>query len=219
MHELPKGRSAVPEPLPPPTDYWQSREEARAEHSRRVAEGNYERRLRGVDAQVRAHEAAHLAAAGPYATTGASYSYMIGPDGQRYAVGGSVGVDLSPIPGNPEATVRKMRAIRRAANAPGQPSSADLRVAAKAYRLEQEAQEKIEERREGGGAAAGERGSVGGEVGPRPDERPTAARGDGDGAGAWGDTVEAERTSAGGSAPFSRREAPPPPGSRIDVAA
>jgi hypothetical protein len=153
VHELPRGKSALPEPLPPPTDYWQSREEATAEHRRRVAEGNYERRLRGVDAQVRAHEAAHLAAAGPYATTGASYSYMIGPDGQRYAVGGSVGVDLSPIPGNPEATVRKMRAIRRAANAPGQPSSADMRVAAKAYRLEQEAQEKIEERREGGEGA------------------------------------------------------------------
>ena len=197
MHELPRGRSALPEPLPPPTDYWQSREEARAEHGRRVAEGNYERRLRGVDAQVRAHEAAHLAAAGPYATTGASYSYMIGPDGQRYAVGGSVGVDLSPIPGNPEATVRKMRAIRRAANAPGQPSSADMRVAAKAYRLEQEAQQKIEEQQ--GGAGAGR-----------------AARGEDP--GAIGEIAGAAANAPG--AIFPGRDGPPqPPGSRVDVAA
>jgi len=150
-----------------------------------------------VDAQVRAHEAAHLAAAGPYATTGASYSYMIGPDGQRYAVGGSVGVDLSPIPGNPEATVRKMRAIRRAANAPGQPSSADMRVAAKAYRLEQEAQQKIEEQQGGAGAGRAARGEDPGAIG--------------------------ENAGAGLADPgaiFPGRDGPPqPPGSRVDVAA
>jgi hypothetical protein len=63
-------------------------------------------------------------------------------------VGGHVSVDLEPVPGNPEATLRKARALQRAAFAPGQPSSADMRVAAEAYRLEQEAQQEIRERRE-----------------------------------------------------------------------
>lgn len=142
-------QGALADPPPPPQDYWQTREEARAQYLRDSAEAAQRRRLRWIDARVRAHEATHLAAAGVYATGGASYSYMIGPDGQRYAVGGSVGVDVSPVPGNPRETIRKMRAIRRAALAPGQPSSADMRVAAKAYRLEQEAQEKIDARQNG----------------------------------------------------------------------
>lgn len=162
--------NALPDPPPPPRDYWQSREEAQAEYLRTAAEAQQRRQLQQIDARVRAHEATHLAAAGVYATGGASYSYAIGPDGQRYAVGGSVGVNLRPVPGNPEETIRKMRAIRRAATAPGQPSSADMRVAAKAYRLEQEAQEKLEARRSGEGAPGPEAaGAAGG--GEPPENR------------------------------------------------
>src|SRR5512140_2488477 len=74
-----------------------------------------------ADAGVRAHEAAHLAAAGPAAAGGASYVYMMGPDGRLYAVGGSVKVDTSPVPGDPEATIRRARALIQAAFAVGQP--------------------------------------------------------------------------------------------------
>ncbi len=60
-----------------------------------------------------------------------------------YAVGGSIDVDLNSVPGNPEATIRKARIIRRAAFAVMNPSSADLQVAARAYALEMEAQRRL----------------------------------------------------------------------------
>ena len=92
--------------------------------------------LRARDAEVRAHEAAHMAAGGRYVTGGASYSYQKGPDGGQYAVGGEVGIDTSPVPGKPEETAQKMRTVRAAALAPSQPSSADLSVAAAAAEAE-----------------------------------------------------------------------------------
>jgi hypothetical protein len=102
---------------------------------------------RARDREVRLHEQAHLLALGPYAASGVSYTTRTGPDGERYAVGARIETDLSEVPGNPRATLRKARAVRRAALAPGSPSSADLRVAAKAYRLARDAQEQIEARR------------------------------------------------------------------------
>ena len=78
--------------------------------------------LRQRDQEVRLHEQAHLLAAGPYAKGAPSYTYQTGPDGQRYAVGGEVPIDLSPVPGNPQATLQKALTIRRAALAPTDPS-------------------------------------------------------------------------------------------------
>jgi hypothetical protein len=101
-------------------------------------------RLSYIDGAVRAHEQAHLAALGPYARSGADYSYMIGPDGRRYAVGGSVDVSLQPVPGDPEATIRKAKALIRGAYAPTSPSGPDMRVAAEAYRMEMEAKRELE---------------------------------------------------------------------------
>lgn len=93
------------------------------------------RKLRQRDAEVRAHEAAHLAAAGQYAAGGASYEYQQGPDGRQYAIGGHVDIDASSVPGDAEATERKAEQIRRAALAPGEPSAQDARVAAKAAQM------------------------------------------------------------------------------------
>ncbi|MEL7087366.1 MAG: putative metalloprotease CJM1_0395 family protein, partial [Planctomycetota bacterium] len=70
--------------------------------------------LQARDREVRQHEQAHKAAAGPYATSGPTYSYQEGPDGKRYAVGGSVGIDTSPE-ATPEETIAKMQVVRRAA--------------------------------------------------------------------------------------------------------
>ena len=92
--------------------------------------------LKSRDADVRAHEAAHMAAGGRYITGGASYTYQAGPDGGEYAVGGEVGIDTSPVPGNPEETAQKMRIVRAAALAPSDPSAADLSVAAAAGEAE-----------------------------------------------------------------------------------
>jgi hypothetical protein len=107
------------------------------------------------DAQVRQHERSHLLALGPYAASNISYSTATGPDGRSYAVGGSIKADLSEVPGDPRATLRKANAVRRAALAANAPSSADLRVAARAYRLAREAQEQIEAERLGGGERSG----------------------------------------------------------------
>lgn len=103
--------------------------------------------LKARDSQVRAHEAAHMAAGGRYITGGASYVYQTGPDGGEYAVGGEVGIDTSPVPGNPEETAQKMRTVRAAALAPSDPSAADLSVAAAAAETESAALAEIAQAR------------------------------------------------------------------------
>ncbi len=94
------------------------------------------------DREVRAHERAHQAAGGGHAGA-ASYTYQSGPDGKRYAIGGEVPIDLSPVPGNPEATIAKMRIVKAAALAPAEPSPQDRNVAAAAARQMLQAQEEL----------------------------------------------------------------------------
>lgn len=97
------------------------------------------------DREVRAHEQAHAAAAGRYGCS-PTYSFVRGPDGNSYAVSGEVKVDTSPIPGDPEATLRKAQQLRRAANAPAEPSDQDGRVAAQAAQMELEARAQLREK-------------------------------------------------------------------------
>jgi hypothetical protein len=99
--------------------------------------------LEATDRHVRAHEQAHLIAAGAYATSGPSYTFAIGPDGQRYAVGGEVSLDTGPDPAGPEATVEKAKTIQAAANAPSDPSTQDRMVAAQAALMEADAELEI----------------------------------------------------------------------------
>lgn len=89
-------------------------------------------KLKRRDQEVRAHEAAHMAAGGGLVRGGASYTYQRGPDGQNYAVGGEVSIDTSPVDGDPEATIRKAEQIKAAALAPASPSAQDRAVAAAA---------------------------------------------------------------------------------------
>lgn len=97
------------------------------------------------DREVRAHEMAHVAAGGGLVTRGASYSYQTGPDGQRYAIGGEVGIDTSAGK-TPEETLAKAERIRAAALAPAEPSGQDRQVAAMAARMASEAQMEIARR-------------------------------------------------------------------------
>lgn len=89
-------------------------------------------KLKSRDREVRAHEQAHLSAAGNLASGGASFTYQQGPDGQRYAVGGEVGIKGAQVSGDPQATLQRAQQIRRAALAPASPSSQDRSVAANA---------------------------------------------------------------------------------------
>ncbi|MCU7837509.1 MAG: hypothetical protein KZQ83_19990 [gamma proteobacterium symbiont of Taylorina sp.] len=103
--------------------------------------------LKRRDAEVRAHEQAHMSASGGLAQGGAQFSYENGPDGKRYAVGGEVSIDISTVSGDPQATLIKAQKIRRAALAPADPSSQDRSVAADATSME--AQARVELSRQG----------------------------------------------------------------------
>ncbi|WP_434055316.1 MAG: putative metalloprotease CJM1_0395 family protein [Roseibium sp.] len=79
------------------------------------------------DREVRAHEQAHARVGGPYAGA-PSYTFQQGPDGKRYAIGGEVQIDTGKEK-TPQETIRKMQIVIRAALAPAEPSSQDLKVA------------------------------------------------------------------------------------------
>ena len=99
--------------------------------------------LKKRDREVRQHELAHMIAGGQYVRGGPTYTYKIGPDGRRYAVGGEVQIDTSEIPDDPEATLKKMQVVERAALAPKDPSGQDYRVAAQARQQEMKARAEI----------------------------------------------------------------------------
>lgn len=109
-------------------------------------------KLQARDAKVRAHEARHVMAAGGQAAGAPTYTYQTGPDGQRYAIGGSVNISMRTT-GDPEADARQARTARRAALATGEPSARDMQTAmratsraalAKQRALEQYAQEEAQ---------------------------------------------------------------------------
>lgn len=119
--------------------------------------------LKQTDRKVRAHEQAHATAGGAYASS-PSYEYENGPDGNRYAIGGEVSIDVSPVSGDPEATIQKMEVVKRAALAPAEPSPQDRAVAAQADQTRLKAQAELREQNteeqqaatEGGAAGTGE---------------------------------------------------------------
>ncbi len=98
--------------------------------------------LRQRDREVRTHEQAHKTAGGQHAGN-IHLQFQVGPDGGRYAVEGEVPIDVSPVSGDPEATLRKMEIVSRAASAPASPSSADRAVAAQAARVSQQARAQL----------------------------------------------------------------------------
>ncbi len=117
--------------------------------------------LKARDAEVRRHEAAHAAVGGQYASA-PTYEFETGPDGRQYAVSGEVSIDTSTVPGDPEATIRKMQTVKAAALAPAEPSGQDQAVAAQADAKMRQAQaelnkQKAQELQESlGGASAPE---------------------------------------------------------------
>lgn len=97
-------------------------------------------KLQKTDQKVRAHEQAHLAAGAGLVRGGASFEYTRGPDGKMYAVGGEVKIDISPVNGKPDETIRKMQKVISAALAPVDPSPQDRAVANLARNLITKAQ-------------------------------------------------------------------------------
>ena len=100
------------------------------------------RELKERDAEVRRHEQAHARAGAPH-TGMPSYDYETGPDGKQYAIGGNTPIYISPVPGDPAATIEKMRVVKAAAGAPAEPSGQDRAVAARADAQMREAQAEL----------------------------------------------------------------------------
>lgn len=98
--------------------------------------------LERIDRAVRAHERAHLAAAGGLAVSAATFSYRRGPDGKLYAVGGEVSIDTSPEK-TPRETISKAGRIVAAALAPADPSAQDHAVANHAEQMAMSAQQEL----------------------------------------------------------------------------
>lgn len=99
--------------------------------------------LKARDTEVRAHERAHAHAGGNMAGA-PNYQFQTGPDGQRYAVGGDVAIQM-PSSKDPATRVQEARQVRAAATAPSRPSSQDLKVAAAASKIESEALAELQE--------------------------------------------------------------------------
>ncbi len=116
------------------SDQQQSSSQDRQEQREQRQEQAEIAELAAIDRKVRAHEQAHSSVGGVYAGA-PSYTYKTGPNGVRYAVGGEVSIDISPVPGDPQATLRKAEQVARAALAPADPSATDRRVAAAANAL------------------------------------------------------------------------------------
>lgn len=116
--------------------------------------------LQARDREVRQHEQAHMAVAGGLMRAGPHYSHIIGPDGRRYAIGGSIEIDTSERRDDPEANLEKGQRIQAAALAPPEPSAADLAVAKLGARIEQRARAEIA-RREAAANAYAEQASLG----------------------------------------------------------
>jgi hypothetical protein len=95
------------------------------------------------DQEVRTHEQAHIMAGGTLVRGGASFSYQTGPDGKKYAVGGEVNIDTSPVDDDPKATISKAQQIQKAALAPASPSGQDRAVAAQAAVMQLNAQREL----------------------------------------------------------------------------
>ncbi|MEO9529214.1 MAG: putative metalloprotease CJM1_0395 family protein, partial [Roseibium sp.] len=114
------------------------------------------------------------------------YTFQQGPDGKRYAIGGEVQIDTS-TERSPEATIRKMQVVIRAATAPAEPSSQDLKVAQQARSQLSEAQAELRQQKAeelsgdedaaGSGAAPADTGPPEGVAGATEDDAPARANG------------------------------------------
>lgn len=102
-------------------------------------------KLKRRDAEVRQHERAHSAAAGPYGSP-PTFQYTRGPDGKLYATDGEVKIDVNPE-NSPEATIAKMEIVIRAALAPANPSAEDRAVANQARQQLIDAQRELGEKK------------------------------------------------------------------------
>ena len=136
-------------------------ETSEQEQQNQEAEQQQIEELKTRDREVRLHEQAHARVGGQYAGS-PTYEYQRGPDGNNYAVGGQVMIDVAEVPNDPKATIDKMQTVRAAALAPAEPSGADRAIAADATQKMASAQADLAQQViSGDEQAESESGSVG----------------------------------------------------------
>lgn len=101
-------------------------------------------KLKSADAEVKAHEQAHISAASGLRTSAPSYQYETGPDGKKYAVSGEVNISFSQT-GDPKKDLQMAESLKAAALAPANPSGQDMSVAKQADEMIQQDKQKIQE--------------------------------------------------------------------------
>ena len=101
-------------------------------------------KLKARDIEVKNHEQAHMSAAAGLSVSGPSYEYEVGPNGQKYAVGGEVSIGFVQS-NNPEENIAKAEQMKNAALAPAQPSGQDRAVARNADKIIQMAKQALTE--------------------------------------------------------------------------
>jgi len=130
----------------PPEEAKQQPEAKQPTEAKQRAEEQREQQelqqLKIRDKEVRAHEAAHVAAGGSLVRGGVHFNFKRGSDGINYAVGGDVSIDISKS-SDPKENLRKAETIQRAALAPANPSAQDHAVAAQATKMATMAQAEI----------------------------------------------------------------------------
>ncbi len=95
--------------------------------------------LQRQDAYIRRYAGARALATGSSAT----YQTVIGPDGKRYVVSGSVDLEVSRTSGDPRAVRREAAYVRRIVEAGPLLSPADRAVALEARLIEREAEREL----------------------------------------------------------------------------
>ncbi len=94
------------------------------------------------DKEVRVHEASHSINPELIKIGSAQFDYTIGPDGKAYATGGKVTLSTG-ISRTPEEALSKAGALKKAAMAPGEPSSQDFQALNAAIAMEFESRNQI----------------------------------------------------------------------------
>ena len=108
-----------------------------------LEQSNELKRIQGKADKVVAHEDAHSMLGGTLMLGGPVYQYELGSDGEVYETSGQSRIDMSPLAGNPQATIFKMQQVKRAAMAPLNPSGADRVVASQADQIENQARKQM----------------------------------------------------------------------------
>lgn len=102
-------------------------------------------KLKARDAEVRAHEQAHISAAAGISASAPTFEYQTGPDGKQYAIGGEVTVSFVEVK-DPKENIANAEAMLASALAPSQPSSQDMAVASSAEKIIADAKQELAEK-------------------------------------------------------------------------